>query len=189
MRRLLGLVVRIYPTEWRRRYGEELSSLLHDAELSPSDVIDLMGWALRRRLESAIRLVPTRSPGGVMFQHANSHPARYALTGLAVLLPTATFIALALMKYVLGISGPFDAVEPTVTPFITDPAGETVLIVAPYVALLLAAIPIVRVRLAWHDMRLTGGIEVAAPALNLIVVVVSAAVVVFMAIYWVAENL
>jgi hypothetical protein len=38
-------------------------------------------------------------------------------------------------------------------------------------------------------MRLTGGIEVAAPALNLIVVVVSAAVVVFMAIYWVAENL
>jgi hypothetical protein len=135
MRRLLGLVVRIYPTEWRRRYGEELSSLLHDAELSPSDVIDLMGWALRRRLESAIRLVPTRSPGGVMFQHANSHPALYALTGLAVLLPTATFIALALMKYVLGISGPFDAVEPTVTPFITDPAGETVLIVAPYVAL------------------------------------------------------
>ena len=124
-----------------------------------------------------------------MNRHLAAHPTRLALVALAVTLPTAFFVGVAVLKYVLGVPGPFDAVEPAVTPFLTHPIGETIVVLAPYVAFALAILPFTRLSLGWRDGRLTASGEAAVPATSLVVGAVRALLIVFMGIYWVAENL
>jgi hypothetical protein len=190
MRRAIPLVLRLYPVEWRRRYEDELVALLEESDISVIDVLDLLSWGIRRRAAAIGAAFGSSQTGGgpEMFPLAGFRPIRFALAGLVIVLPTASFTVLAVLKYVVGIPAPFDAVEPTVTPLVTHPLGETLLIVAPYAALLLAVAPVVRVRLAWRQMRVTGSVDLSAPALNVVVAILSAALVIFMALYWVAEN-
>jgi hypothetical protein len=89
----------------------------------------------------------------------------------------------------LGVPGPFDAIEPSVTPFITHPIGETILVLAPYVAFALAVLPFARLRFGWREGRLAASVETAVPLTSLMVGAVSATLIVFMGLYWVAENL
>jgi len=89
---------------------------------------------------------------------------------------------------VAGVPAPFDAVEPTITPLVTHPVGETVVILAPYLALLLAALPVTRFRFGHGDGRLRVGIEVAAPVLNVLVALLSVAVIAIMAVYYLVED-
>jgi hypothetical protein len=49
--------------------------------------------------------------------------------------------------------------------------------------------PVVQLRIGWHQSRLKGSIAVSAPAVNLVVAFLSLAVAGVMALYWVAENL
>lgn len=118
-----------------------------------------------------------------------NHPERTAVLGAIVLLPTAVLIALAVLKYVVGVDGPFEAVEPAMTPIVTHPLGETVLILAPYLALALALVPVVRSVPRWDHGRLAGHVTVLAPALNIAVAALSIAIALFMAAYWITENL
>ena len=94
-----------------------------------------------------------------------------------------------MLKYVLGVAGPFDAIEPTVTPFITHPIGETILVLGPYMAFALAILPFARLRLGRREGRLAASAEVAVPLTSLVVGAVSATLIIFMGLYWVAENL
>jgi hypothetical protein len=109
--------------------------------------------------------------------------------GLVVMLPTTVLVTVAVLKYVVGVAGPFDAIEPAMTPIVTHPMGETAFVLAPYLALLLAVIPVTRLGLGWRDGRLSATVQVAAPALNLGVALTSLLLVGFMLLYWVAENL
>lgn len=124
-----------------------------------------------------------------MFDRAFRHPERLALLGLAVMLPTTILVTVVLLKYVVGVAGPFDAIEPAMTPIVTHPIGETFFVLAPYLALLLASVPVTRLGLAWRAGRLSATVQIAAPALNLAVVLTSLLLVGFMMLYWVAENL
>jgi hypothetical protein len=118
-----------------------------------------------------------------------SNPQRFAVLGAAILLPTAALIGLALLKYVIGVAAPFDAIEPAVTPLVTHPLGETLLTLAPYLALALSVLPVVRAALRWEDGRLVGTLSLAAPTANIVIAASSAAVAAFMVVYWLAENL
>lgn len=124
-----------------------------------------------------------------MLDGAVRHPERLALLGLAVMLPTTVLVTVAVLKYVMGVPGPFDAIEPAMTPIVTHPIGETFFVLTPYVALVLAAVPVTRLGLSWRSGRLSANVHVAAPALNLAVVLTSLLLVAFMMLYWVAENL
>ena len=191
MKRSVALVLGLYPEEWRRRYEDELLSLLEESDIGVVDLVDLLAWGIRHRAAAVANRVGRRPhSGGVqdMFERASARPLRFALAGLVILLPTASLTVFAVLKYIVGIPGPFDAIEPAITPFVTHPAGETVLILAPYAALLLAVAPVVRARLSWDRMRVTGGVELAAPALNVVVAILSSALVLFMGVYWVAEK-
>jgi hypothetical protein len=50
MRRWIGLAARLYPAEWRRRYGAEFDALLDDAGLQWRDLADVVRGALIVRL-------------------------------------------------------------------------------------------------------------------------------------------
>jgi len=41
-----GLLLRLYPRAWRRRYGDEFESILDDRSLSPGDVVDVVHGAM-----------------------------------------------------------------------------------------------------------------------------------------------
>jgi type IV secretory pathway VirB2 component (pilin) len=106
-----------------------------------------------------------------------------------VMLPTSALVVAAILKYIIGFDGPFDAKEPALTPIVTHPLGETLIVLAPYVALLLAVVPVTRLGLGWRTGRLSATMEVNAPALNIVVAVASVLLAAFMVLYWVAENL
>ena len=187
MRRVLVLVIRLYPRRWRQRYESEVLALLAACEPRPADLVDLLICGVRA-------WVPARPPllvGGALsvLHRSSAHANRLAVIGLLVLLPTLSLIVLSILKYIIGIPGPFNAVEPAVTPVVTHPVGETAVTLAPYVALLLALIPTVRIQVRWRESKLAGSIAFAAPAASVLVAAASTAVAVFMALYWVAENL
>ena len=120
---------------------------------------------------------------------SSAQSQRLALLGLIVMLPTSILVVAAILKYIIGVDGPFDALEPALTPIVTHPLGETAFVLAPYVALFLALIPVTRLGLGWRTGRLSATMEVNAPALNVVVALASVLLAVFMVLYWVAENL
>ncbi len=117
-----------------------------------------------------------------------SNASRFGAAAVLLALPTGILVTLSVLKYVLGVVGPFDAIEPTVSPLVTHPLGETVVILAPYAALLLAAAPVTRLRLGRQEGRLNVGVEVSAPALNVLAATLSAALIATMLVYYLLEN-
>ena len=124
-----------------------------------------------------------------MNQYLAAHPMRVALVAVAITLPTAVFVGVAVLKYIVGVPGPFDAIEPTVTPFVTHPIGETIVVLAPYLAFALAIVPFMQVRLGRRDGRIAVSADLAVPLANLLIAAFSATLIVVMGLYWVAENL
>ena len=181
MKRLMRIALRLYPDAWRRRYGPEVRQLIDDGRTSPADLLDLVS---RAPIAATFR-----GGASTVNRRLAAHPIRLALVALAIMLPTAVFVGVAVLKYVIGVPGPFDAIEPTVTPFITNPIGETILLLAPYAAFALAILPFARLRLGWREGRLTASAEAAVPLTSLAVGAVSAVLIVYMGLYWVAENL
>ena len=49
-RRLIGLLIRLYPPAWRARYGDEFAALLHQHRLDPRTLLDVAAGALDARL-------------------------------------------------------------------------------------------------------------------------------------------
>jgi hypothetical protein len=187
MRRSIRFLLRLYPRAWLARYGDELTQLVADVPATPAAAIDIArhGLVLHARGVPSIAVRLVNSGGRIM----QSHPQRFALLGAAILGPTAALIGLALLKYVIGVAAPFDALEPAVTPLVTHPVGETLLTLAPYLALALSVLPVVGGALRWEDGRLVGTLSFAAPTANIVIAASSAAVAVFMVVYWLAENL
>lgn len=181
MKTLMRLALRLYPDAWRRRYGPEVEQLIDDGRASPGDLVDLVAHApSTKTLQDEVMRMNGR---------LTAHPLRLAIIAAVIMLPTAFLVGIAVLKYIVGVPGPFDSIEPTVTPIVTHPLGETILVLAPYVAFLLAIVPFTRLRVGWREGRLAASAEAAVPLTNLVVGALSAALIVFMGLYWVAENL
>lgn len=177
MKRLLRLALLLYPRSWRDRYGDEFELLL--AQVAPS-------WRVVLDTASSALVARARS---LSLEAIRARARTLAVVALAIVLPTTTLVVVAVLKYIAGIPGPFDALEPSVTPLVTHPLGETVFVLAPYVGLLLAVLPVTRVELGWRDQRVAASVHVVAPAVNLFAAALCAALIVVMILYWVAENL
>ena len=59
--------------------------------------------------------------------------------------------------------------EPVASWIVLHPIGEACLVLAPYAALLLTAVPVARIRLGRRPGRLSGSLQVDAPLLNVAV--------------------
>ena len=187
MKRLIQFSVRLYPPAWRARYGAEFGDLLQDGDPSLAVLVDVV----RRGLEARLRSWLSSGPRGgfSVFEGVQRRAGLLGVIGLLVVLPTTVLVAVAVLKYVVGMAAPFDAIEPVLTPIVTHPLGETFFVLAPYAALMLVAMPVTRVDLGWRAGRMTATVNVSTPALNVAVAIMSIGLAVFMALYWVAENL
>jgi hypothetical protein len=185
MKYLTRLAVAIYPSSWRQRYGSELGQLVEDQGSSLAVVLDVLAHAVETRWRFIVQL--ETGGGGPMKRWRQ--PIVLAMVGLVIAAPTAILVVASVLKYVLGVGTLFDALEPTMTPIVTSPVGETFLVLAPYLAFLLAALPVTRLGVSRGEGRLGVTIAVSSPLANLAVVLGSATLIVFMAVYWIAENL
>ena len=52
MKRLAHWLARLYPRQWRARYGEEFDALLEDADLTWRDIFGVLMSALEMRMKS-----------------------------------------------------------------------------------------------------------------------------------------
>jgi hypothetical protein len=181
MKRLMRLALVLYPQPWRKRYGPEVTQLIEDGRCTPADLVDLVVHA-----PVATTL---RGEAMTMNRHLTAHPHRLAVAALAITAPTAVFVGAAVLKYVVGVPAVFDAIEPSVTPLVTHPIGETVVIVAPYVAFALAILPFTSIRVGRRHGAVTGAVEATVPVASLLVGLLSATLILFMGLYWMAENL
>jgi len=180
MNRLVLFVARFHPRSWRARYGDEFDQLLRDEEGSVGVLLDVLVNALRAQL---------RHGGSIMTRGVRHHPERLALVGLALMVPSAVLVTAAVLKYIVGVPGPFDAIEPSITPIVTHPVGETFFILAPYGALLLPAVPVTRLGVSATAGRMRATIEVTAPLANVAIAIASILLAAVMLLYWLAENL
>lgn len=141
-RRLIGLLLRCYPSTWRQRYGQELADLIAEAPITPHVALDVAANGLRQRLHAA-RLAVTG--GAVMtIGPAWRHPTAFAVVGAILLLPTFAFVGASLLGYELGITAVRGVIEPIAEAMNRWRVLDLLLVAAPPVAFVAAVAPLIR---------------------------------------------
>jgi hypothetical protein len=171
VRRLL----RLYPGAWRDRYESELAELLDELPADGGIALDLIRGAIGERARAVWRRLPEAPMpvgGGspMLYRPLHRHPTILALVALLVVLPTMTMVFLSLLAYELGVTGLIVIVEPALAALNASQVVDFFLLVAPFLAFVVALIPLfgIGVSRADGELRLTFGFR--ARALNLVVI-------------------
>jgi hypothetical protein len=190
-------ILRLYPAAWRRRYGEELSDLLDEMPSTAATTVDLLRGAATLHMRALLdRLAPRMLPAGgaPMPTHPlQRHPTAWALVAVLVAAPTAIFVTLSFLAYQLEVPGLQAWLDPFVVGLQQAPGIVDLLLgAAPFVAFVLAALPLVGLRLERVDGELRVTLAMRARALNLIVlalcVVVGGALVNYLLVEFLFER-
>jgi len=120
VRRLIQLSVRLYPPAWRARYGAEFGDLLQDQDPSLAVLVDVVRRGSEARLRSWLSSGPRG--GSSVFEGVQRRAGLLGVIGLLVVLPTTVLVAVAALKYIVGMAAPFDAIDPVLTPIVTHPS-------------------------------------------------------------------
>jgi hypothetical protein len=185
----MSWLLRLYPRRWRERYGDEFAALLEDVRPGPRATLDVLVSGLLAHLAQPPgenRLLAQRV-GGIDMDQTFPPPPRqtaFAAAGLVLIVPTAAFLTLAVLKYWMGIDAPFD----TVGPLFANPLIEPLTVAGPFLAFLVSTWPVVRLNIGWREGTLSGGLALRARPLNLVVSAVSAALIVVLLVYFLIEN-
>ena len=186
IRVLLGL----YPREWRDRYGDELEDLLESTGTTPSAVVDLVRSAFAEHLRAAGR----RMAGGpsMTLDRPGWGSTALAVAGLIALLPTLLFMSFSILIYNLNV--PMEPIRGVIETAVGFMPVEMGFVVLPFVALALAAGPLVRLSLrSGADRReLVASVAVlpfGRRTLNVIVAGLALAAILVLAVYGMTENL
>ncbi len=94
-------LVRLYPTSWRARYGEEFTALLEERPVGPFDVADIVLGAMDARLRLR-NLHAAREPGGISMSLRIGGMA--AIAG-AALLALAALVSMGLAETSEAVPG------------------------------------------------------------------------------------
>lgn len=142
---MIALLLRLYPRAWRERYGEELSDLIDETGLTPRVAVDVARGAAREWTSQA-RLA-LAGGGTMVIGPAWRHPQMWALAAFVILAPTALFVLLSILAYQLGATWLVGFMEPVTRWLQSVRIVDLILVVAPGIALLIAAAPLVRLEL------------------------------------------
>ena len=167
-------ILRLYPSAWRRRYGEELSDLLDDMPASAGATLDLLRGAATLHARAFLdRVAPRLLPAGgsPMPTHPlQRHPTAWALIATLVAAPTVAFVTLSFLAYQLEVPGMQAWLEPFMAGLQQAPRiVDLFLLAAPFIAFLLAALPLVGLRLERTEGELRLTLAMRARTLNVIV--------------------
>jgi hypothetical protein len=167
-------ILRLYPAAWRRRYGDELSDLLDELPSTPATILDLLRGAATLHARALLdRVAPRLLPAGgaPMPTHPlQRHPTAWALVAALIAAPTAIFVTLSFFAYQVEVPG----MQAWFQPFVDWLQGaprivDLFLLAAPFIAFLLAALPLIGLRLERVDGELRVVISMRARTLNLLV--------------------
>ncbi|MEA2651477.1 MAG: hypothetical protein QOI85_1198 [Chloroflexota bacterium] len=158
------LVLRAYPHAWRDRYGAEVRDLIEDTDAGIGDVVDLAAGAARQHITGG---APMR------FEPARRHPLAFAMVAFVVMAPTLVFLTLSLIGHELGISAVASVVDPIIVSVTKPRVVDLALVGAPLVALALAVLPLVDLRVESGDEGPTLTLRIRALAANVIVAAIS----------------
>lgn len=158
------VALRCYPSAWRERYADEVAALVDDADSGLRDAADLGRGALAQHLDGG---TPMR------FEPAHRHPRSFAIAAAVVLLPTASIVAVSLLGHELGMSAVARVVDPFIASIDEYRVIDLALVVAPAVALLLAVLPLVDLRLERAAEGAALAVRVRAAGWNLVVAAIA----------------
>jgi hypothetical protein len=187
-------ILRLYPSAWRRRYGEELSDLLDEMPSTPAATLDLLRGAASQHIRALLDRVAPRllaAGGPPMPTHPlQRHPTASALVAVLIAAPTAIFVTLSFLAYQLELPG----MQAWLAPFMDglQQAPRIVdffLLAAPFLAFLLAALPLIGLRLERVDGELRVTLALRARTLNVVVLAVCLVVGGFLTSHLLAEFL
>ncbi|HUG95672.1 MAG TPA: hypothetical protein VMK30_05965 [Pleomorphomonadaceae bacterium] len=171
MKRLL----RLYPSAWRARYEAEVAELLDELPTNRSMLLDLIRGAVVERARAAWRLLPVNpvpAGGPPMLEHPlQRHPTSLALLALVMVTPTFLFVFVSLLAYQISVPGLATAVEPALQALTAPGWVDLFLLGAPFVAFLVAVLPLVGLGWGRTDGELHLTLSLRARALNLAVLV------------------
>jgi hypothetical protein len=189
MRRLL----RLYPSSWRARYEAEVAELLDELPTDRSMLLDLVRGAFSERARAVWRRMtasPIPAGGPPMLEHPlQRHPTSLALLALVLVAPTFLFVLVSLFAYQLEVPGLATAVEPVLGAFADMRWVDVFLLGAPFLAFLVAVIPLVGIGWGRANGELHLTISLRARALNVAVLILSVLVGGLLVSYLVSEFL
>ena len=187
-------ILRLYPSAWRRRYGEELSDLIDEMPSTPATTFDLLRGAAALHMRGLLDRVAPRlvSAGGPpMPTHPlQRHPTASALVAALIAAPTAIFVSVSFLAYQLELPGMQAWLQPFMDGLQQAPrVVDLLLVAAPFLAFLIAALPLIGFRLERIDGELRVTLGLRARTLNVIVLALCVVVGGVLANYFVAEFL
>jgi hypothetical protein len=138
---VIRLLLRLYPRDWRHRYGDELADLTSATGMSARAVVDLIIGALREHL----RFVRRRTAGGPpMDDRADWASTALAIFAMATLVPTLLFMSFFVLIHMVGIPG--EQLRPIIEPAVAIVPVGVGFGILPFVALALAVVPLLRMQ-------------------------------------------
>jgi hypothetical protein len=187
-------MLRLYPSAWRRRYGEELSVLLEEVPATPATTVDLLRGAATLHVRAFLdRLAPrlVSAGGPPMPTHPlQRHPTATALIAALITAPTVIFVGLSFLAYQLELPGMQAWLQPFMDGLAQAPRiVDLFLLGAPFLAFLIAALPLVGLRMERIDGELRVTLALRARTLNLIVLGICVVVGGFLASHQIVEFL
>jgi hypothetical protein len=187
-------ILRLYPSAWRRRYGDELADLLEELPATPTITLDLLRGAVTLHIRAFVdRLAPRLASAGgpPMPTHPlQRHPTATALIAALITAPTLIFVALSFFAYQLELPGMQAWLQPFMDGLAQAPRiVDLFLLAAPFIAFVIAALPLIGLRLDRIDGELRITLALRARTLNLIVLAVCVVVGGFLASHLLVEFL
>ena len=187
-------ILRLYPSAWRRRYGDELTDLLDELPATSATALDLLRGAVTLHFRAlADRLAPrlVSAGGPPMRTHPlQRHPTATALVAALIAAPTAIFVTVSILAYQLELPGMQAWLQPFMDGLAQAPRIVDLLLVgAPFLAFLVAALPLVGLRVERVDGELRATLALRARRLNLLVLAACVLVAGVLVNYLLVESL
>jgi hypothetical protein len=115
-----------------------------------------------------------------------------AIIGLLLALPAGYVICISLLKYALGIDGPFDASQPTLESWgIKDPPGWNItllVLLGPVAAVLLSLFQVLAVKAHFGKEQFDFQISIQKKWFPLFVMAISVTILALLLLYLLGEN-
>lgn len=187
-------ILRLYPSAWRQRYGDELTDLLDEMPATPATTLDLVRGAVILHMRALIdRLAPrlVSAGGPPMPTHPlQRHATATALVAALITTPTVVFVALSFLAYQVELPGMQAWLQPFMDSLAQAPRIVGLFLLgAPFVAFLIAALPLIGLRAERVDGELRVTLALRARTLNVIVLAVCVLVGGFLASHLLVEFL